>query len=394
MGDFEEKIGLELESIRVSGLWRELRCIESVQGSQIYHNGKKLINFSSNDYLGLAGHHTLTEAAKHAIDRFGVGSGASRLVCGSLEVHHELEEALARWLKAEAALVFSSGFAAAQGVISSIVGSGDVVVIDKKVHASTVDAVKLSGAKLRVFKHNDLSSLEKILKWADKRNSRVLTIAESVYSMDGDSPVIEDLVDLKERYGSWLMLDEAHALGCYGESGGGLALKSNLSEKIEIRLGTLGKSIGVAGGFICGSKKLVNLLVNKARSFIFSTAPSPIASAAALAGVKLVQSEEGDARRDKLWKCVSQFQKGVSSQGWPVAPASSVILPLILSEESNAMLAANLLRDCGFYIPAIRYPTVPRNESRLRITLSANHSQDEIAALLKAFSDLIVEVNL
>ena len=394
MGDFEEKIGLELESIRGSGLWRELRCIESVQGSQIYHNGKKLINFSSNDYLGLAGHHTLTEAAKHAIDRFGVGSGASRLVCGSLEVHHELEEALARWLKAEAALVFSSGFAAAQGVISSIIGSGDVVVIDKKVHASTVDAVKLSGAKLRVFKHNDLSSLEKILKWADKRNSRVLTIAESVYSMDGDSPVIEDLVDLKERYGSWLMLDEAHALGCYGESGGGLALKSNLSEKIEIRLGTLGKSIGVAGGFICGSKKLVDLLVNKARSFIFSTAPSPIASAAALAGVKLVQSEEGDARRDKLWKCVAQFQKGVSSQGWPVAPASSVILPLILSEESNAMLAANLLRDCGFYIPAIRYPTVPRNESRLRITLSANHSQDEIAALLKAFSDLIVEVNL
>ena len=394
MGDFEEKIGLELEFIRGSGLWRELRCIESVQGSQIYHNGKKLINFSSNDYLGLAGHHTLTEAAKHAIDRFGVGSGASRLVCGSLEVHHELEEALARWLKAEAALVFSSGFAAAQGVISSIVGSEDVVVIDKKVHASTVDAVKLSGAKLRVFKHNDLSSLEKILKWADKRNSRVLTIAESVYSMDGDSPVIEDLVDLKERYGSWLMLDEAHALGCYGESGGGLALKSNLSEKIEIRLGTLGKSIGVAGGFICGSKKLVDLLVNKARSFIFSTAPSPIASAAALAGVKLVQSEEGDARRDKLWKCVLQFQKGVSSQGWPVAPASSVILPLILSEESNAMLAANLLRDCGFYIPAIRYPTVPRNESRLRITLSANHSQDEIAALLKAFSDLIVEVNL
>ena len=394
MGDFEEKIGLELESIRGSGLWRELRCIESVQGSQIYHNGKKLINFSSNDYLGLAGHHTLTEAAKHAIDRFGVGSGASRLVCGSLEVHHELEEALASWLKADAALVFSSGFAAAQGVISSIVGSGDVVAIDKKVHASTVDAVKLSGAKLRVFKHNDLSSLEKILKWADKRNSRILTIAESVYSMDGDSPVIEDLVDLKERYGSWLMLDEAHALGCYGESGGGLALKSNLSEKIEIRLGTLGKSIGVAGGFICGSKKLVDLLVNKARSFIFSTAPSPIASAAALAGVKLVQSEEGDARRDKLWKCVAQFRKGVSSQGWPVAPASSVILPLILSEESNAILAANLLRDCGFYIPAIRYPTVPRNESRLRITLSANHSQDEIDALLKAFSDLIVEVNL
>ena len=394
MGDFEEQLGSELESIRDSGLWRELRNIGSVKGSSIEHNGKKLINFSSNDYLGLAVHPALVDAVRKAMQRFGVGSGASRLVCGSLKPHHELEEALADWLDAERALVFSSGFAAAQGVITSLVGRGDVVIIDKKVHASTVDAAKLSGATIRVFHHNDLLSLEKILKWADSKNTRVLTITESVFSMDGDSPDIESLVELKDRYGSWLMLDEAHALGCYGEAGTGLALKSNLAARIEVRLGTLGKSIGAAGGFVCGNQMLVDLLVNKARSFIFSTAPSPLVSAAALAGVNLIQSNEGEARRHKLWDNVAHFQKGVASQNWPVAPAMSVILPLIFRDESKAMIAMSLLRDSGLYIPAIRFPTVPRNEARLRVTVSASHSRDDITALLSALDDLLVEVNL
>ena len=394
MGNFEEQLGSELGSIRDSGLWRELRNIGSVKGSSIEHNGKKLINFSSNDYLGLAVHPALVDAVRKAMERFGVGSGASRLVCGSLKPHHELEEALADWLDAERALVFSSGFAAAQGVITSLVGRGDVVIIDKKVHASTVDAAKLSGATIRVFHHNDLLSLAKILKWADSKSTRVLTITESVFSMDGDSPDIESLVELKDRYGSWLMLDEAHALGCYGEAGAGLALKSNLADRIEVRLGTLGKSIGAAGGFVCGSQMLVDLLVNKARSFIFSTAPSPLVSAAALAGVNLIQSNEGEARRHKLWDNVEHFQKGVASQNWPVAPAMSVILPLIFSDESKAMIAMSLLRDSGLYIPAIRFPTVPRNEARLRVTVSASHSRDDITALLSALDDLLVEVNL
>ena len=394
MKNFEEQLVSEIKSIRGSELWRELRCIGSNQGSRVEYNGEKLINFSSNDYLGLAAHPALEEAARNAVKKFGVGSGASRLVCGSLKPHHELEEALADWLNAEAALVFSSGFAAAQGVITSLVRKGDVVVVDKKVHASTIDAAKLSGAKIRAFQHNDLSSLEKILKWADNKSTRILIITESVFSMDGDSPAIEDLIKLKERYGSWLMLDEAHALGCYGDSGAGLALQSDLTDRIEIRLGTLGKSVGAAGGFVCGSRMLVDLLVNKARSFIFSTAPSPLVSAAALAGVNLIKSDDGKARRDRLWENVAQFQKGVARQKWPIIPAMSVILPLILKDASKSMLAANLLRDSGFYIPAIRFPTVPRNAARLRITVSASHSRDDIAALLGAFDDLFVEVNL
>ena len=394
MKNFEEQLVSEIKSIRGAELWRELRCIGSNQGSRVEYNGEKLINFSSNDYLGLAAHPALEEAARNAVKKFGVGSGASRLVCGSLKPHHELEEALADWLNAEAALVFSSGFAAAQGVITSLVRKGDVVVVDKKVHASTIDAAKLSGAKIRAFQHNDLSSLEKILKWADNKSTRILIITESVFSMDGDSPAIEDLIELKERYGSWLMLDEAHALGCYGDSGAGLALQSDLTDRIEIRLGTLGKSVGAAGGFVCGSRMLVDLLVNKARSFIFSTAPSPLVSAAALAGVTLIKSDDGKARRDRLWENVAQFQKGVARQKWPIIPAMSVILPLILKDASKSMLAANLLRDSGFYIPAIRFPTVPRNAARLRITVSASHSRDDIAALLVAFDDLFVEVNL
>ena len=202
MKNFAEKLTREIKSIRGFELWRELRCIESNQGSHVEYNGEKLINFSSNDYLGLAAHPALEEAARNAVKKFGVGSGASRLVCGSLKPHHELEEALADWLNAEAALVFSSGFAAAQGVITSLVRKGDVVVVDKKVHASTIDAAKLSGAKIRAFQHNDLSSLEKILKWADNKSTRILIITESVFSMDGDSPAIEDLIELKERYGS------------------------------------------------------------------------------------------------------------------------------------------------------------------------------------------------
>ncbi|MEC7883256.1 MAG: 8-amino-7-oxononanoate synthase [Verrucomicrobiota bacterium] len=384
MKDFEECLDLDLDLIRKSGLWRELRHIESGQGGCIDFEGKRLLNFSSNDYLGLATHPSLVEAVRNSIEKFGVGSGASRLVCGSLRPHHELESALADWLDAERSLVFSSGFAAAQGVISSVVGSGDVVVIDKKIHASTVDAVKLSGATIRVFQHNDLSSLEKILKWADNKSCRILIITESVFSMDGDSPSLKHLVELKERYGSWLMLDEAHALGCYGDSGAGLALQSSLADQIEIRLGTLGKAIGAAGGFVCGSQRLIDLLVNKARSFIFSTAPSPLVSAAALAGVSLIQSDEGKDRRNKLWKVLEQLKKGVVSQCWPVVPEASVILPLIMSDETKAMSAMNELRDSGFYIPAIRYPTVPRNAARLRITVSASHNREDIDSLLSA----------
>ena len=384
MGDFEKQIGVDLEVVRAAGLWRELRQIESAQSTRIKLGGREFINFSSNDYLGLAAHPALGRAVREAVEQFGVGSGASRLICGSLQSHHELESTLAKWQGTEAALVFSTGFAGAQGVLTSLLGPGDVVILDKKAHASMIDGAKLSGATLRVFRHNDLENLEKLLQWAADRGGRVLVASESVFSMDGDHAPLAGIVELKERYGAWLMLDEAHAVGLFGPLGQGLAAAGGLGERIEIRMGTLGKAVGAAGGFICGSRQLVDLLVNKARSFIFSTAPSPAVSAAARAGVELIQGAEGESLRGQLWQRVDELRHGAASLGWKTPAERSAILPLIVGEEAKAVATMEHLREAGFFIPAIRYPTVPRNEARLRVTLTANHTVENIQQLVNA----------
>jgi 8-amino-7-oxononanoate synthase len=389
MGKFEEQIGDDLEAIREAGLWRELRQIESAQSTRIELGGRKVINFSSNDYLGLAGHPALGQAAREAIEEFGVGSGASRLICGSLQPHHELESALAKWQGTEAALVFSTGFAATQGVLTSLLGRDDVVILDKKAHASMIDGAKLSGATLRVFRHNDLENLEKLLQWAADRGGRVLVASESIFSMDGDHAPLAGIVELKERYGAWLMLDEAHAVGLYGPLGQGLAAAGGLAERIEIRMGTLGKAVGAAGGFICGSRQLFDLLVNKARSFIFSTAPSPAVSAAARAGVELIQGAEGQSLRAQLWQRVDELRHGAASLGWKTPAEPSAIMPLIVGEEAKAVATMDHLREAGFFIPAIRYPSVPRNEARLRVTLTANHTAENIEQLVNALGKAV-----
>ena len=389
MGGLEEQLGRDLDAIRDAGLWRELRQVESAQAARITLGGREWINFSSNDYLGLAGHPALGQAAKEAVERFGTGSGASRLVCGSLQPHHELEATLAGWLGAESALAFSSGFAAAQGALTSLLGQGDVVILDKKAHASMIDAAKLSGATLRVFRHNDLGNLEQRLQWAAAQGGRVLVATESIFSMDGDHAPLAGIVELKERYGAWLMLDEAHALGLYGPLGQGLAAIDGLAKRIEIRMGTLGKAVGAAGGFICGSGSLIKLLVNKARSFIFSTAPSPAASAAARAGVELIQGGEGESLRAQLWQRVEELRRGVESLGWSAPAGPSAILPLIVGGEAKAMAMMEQLREAGFFIPAIRYPTVARNEARLRVTVSASHSSGDVQGLLDALGQAV-----
>ena len=384
MVGFDEQLGRDLDEIRDAGLWRELREIESAQSARIKFGGREFINFSSNDYLGLAGHPALGQAAREAIEQFGVGSGASRLICGSLQPHPALEAALAKWQGTGAALVFSTGFVAAQGVLTSLLGRGDVVILDKKAHASMIDAAKLSGATLRVFRHNDLENLEKLLQWAAGQGGRVLVATESVFSMDGDRAPLAGSVELKERYGAWLMLDEAHAAGLYGPLGQGLAAADGLAGRIEIRMGTLGKAVGAAGGFICGSRQLVDLLVNKARSFIFSTAPSPAVSAAARAGVELIQGAEGQSLRGQLWQRVDELTRGAALLGWKTPAEPSAILPLIVGEEAKAVATMERLREAGFFIPAIRYPTVPRNEARLRVTLTANHTAENIQQLVNA----------
>jgi 8-amino-7-oxononanoate synthase len=390
--EFDVELNRRLDSIREQGLYRELRRIDSPQSTRICLNGKECLNFSSNDYLGLANHPALKEAAVKAVGTFGAGSGASRLICGSLAPHFELEEVLASFKGTESAISFSSGYAAATGTICSLVGKEDVIVLDKLVHASIVDAARLSGAKLRVFSHNDLTELEEILRWANQRNApsseiqRTLIVTESVFSMDGDVAPLRQIVELKEKHGAWLMVDEAHATGLFGRHRRGLAEEVAVSDQIEIQMGTLGKALGSSGGYICGSKSLINYLINRARSFIFSTAPVPAAAAAAKAGVELVQSSEGAGRVTILRQLLDELKNGLHRIGWNLPAIDSAIVPLIIGEENKAVALANALRELNIFVPAIRYPTVSRGSARLRVTVTAGHTSEHIETLLKALS--------
>ncbi len=390
MNTFDDELNQRLAVLREKGLLRELRRVDSPAGTRIRMAGQTLLNFSSNDYLGLANDPLLKEAAIEAVKKFGAGSAAARLICGSLAPHHELEEILAQFKGVEAALSFSTGYATAIGTIGAVLGKDDLIIIDKLVHASIVDAARLSGAKIRVFDHNDLDDLEKILKWADRvqNRSHTLIVTESVFSMDGDIAPLREMAALKEKYGAWLMVDEAHATGLYGKNRRGLAEECGVGDRIEIQMGTLGKAVGSAGGYICGSRKLIDLLINRARSFVFSTAPVPASSAAAAAGIRFIQSRAGNARRKQLFARIAELNLRPASRQ-PRFPAA--ILPIIVGDNTKAVDAAAALRQRGIFAPAIRYPTVPRGQARLRITLTAAHTRSDVAELADALSNLKIQ---
>ena len=385
VNSFNAELQQGLDAIRADGLLRELRRVDSAQGPHIEIAGHPLLNFSSNDYLGLASHPALKEAAIKAVEKFGAGAGASRLICGSLAPFHELEETLAVFKGTDAALSFSTGYAAAIGTLTALLGKDDIIILDKLVHACIVDAAKLSGAKLRVFAHNDLNYLEEILRWAKSqianRKSQIVIVTESIFSMDGDAAPLREIVALKEQYGAWLMVDEAHATGLYGANRRGFAEELGVSDRIEIQMGTLGKALGASGGYIGGSRALIDFLINRARSFIFSTAPVPAAAAAATAGIQLVQSREGRARIESLWARVSEFNSEIRN---PKSGIPTAIIPLIIGDENKAVAAATQLRGQGLFVPAIRYPTVARGAARLRVTLTAAHTATDVATLASA----------
>ena len=324
----------QLEELQTRSLRRQLREVTSPPGIEMEFAGEKLANFSSNDYLGLAGEPFLREAAKRAIDEYGVGAGAARLVCGTLSPHMRLEERLADFKGTPAALTFSSGYAAAVGTLGALLGGDDVVILDKLCHASLIDGARLCGAHVRVFPHNHLGKLESHLQWARQQHpdARVLVVTESVFSMDGDLAPLADMVEIKQRYDAMLMVDEAHATGVIGSHGNGLICALGLGRKVEIHMGTLSKSLGVSGGFICGSRKLIDLLVNRARSFIYSTAPPPALAAAAMASLDFLTSPEGEMRRMKLWKNLRQLEHELPQQKTAIRKIESAITPVILGE--------------------------------------------------------------
>jgi 8-amino-7-oxononanoate synthase len=370
----------QIQALRARSLDRHLREIGTAQGPIVQLGGKRLMNFSSNDYLGLANDPKLREAAIAGIREFGVGAGASRLISGTQSPHLRLEKALAAWKGSEAALCFSSGYAAAVGTLPALLSKRDVVLLDKLCHASLIDGARLSRAILRVFPHNHLGKLESHLHWArlEHPGSRVVVVTESVFSMDGDRAPLRDLIDLKKRFDAFLFLDEAHAVGVLGANGRGLAAEENVTADVDIQMGTLSKALGVSGGYICGSAGLIEWLINRARSFIFSTAPPAALATAALAVLEFLSSREGEERRRLLWRNIDLLGKALS-----IKPASAIV-PWIVGDEQAALDLSKSLQAQRFFVPAIRYPTVARGSARLRITVSAAHEEDQIRSFAAA----------
>lgn len=381
----EDFLQEQLGEIEQRSLRRRLRALESPQGTEVRRDGRELLNFSSNDYLGLASHPALRGAAMAEWERGGFGSGASRLICGTLSAHEELEADLADFKRTPAALSFSSGYAAALGTIPALCGSGDVVILDKLSHACLVDASHLSGAAIRVFPHNNLEKLESHLRWARVKHpgGRVLVVAESVYSMDGDLAPVTEIVELKDRFGAWLLLDEAHAVGILGEEGRGLADREGVADRVEVQMGTLGKALGSHGAYIAGSVALREFLLNRARSFIFSTAqPAPVAAASREA-LRICRSAGGESLRSSLRQNLALLGELLG-----LAESPSAIVPLIIGGEAGAVEVSAQLLEAGFLVPAIRYPTVARGLARLRLAVSAKHSLENIQNLAAALAGI------
>ncbi len=344
-----------------------------------------ITNFSSNDYLGLALHSEIKQAYQDAIDHYGAGSTGSRLICGTMEPHRKLENAIACAKGTEAALSFTSGYSTSIGVITSLLGKGDIVILDKLCHASLIDGARMSGATMRIYPHNNLDKLESLLISATTKadqDSRILVITESVFSMDGDIAPLKKISELCKQYNCLLMVDEAHALGVIGPTGMGLAEELGIQDQIDFQMGTLGKAAGVAGGYLATSRVWAELMINRARSFIYSTAPPPAQAAAAVKALEVIQSEEGNKLRKRLWSNITTFTTASGMKG----SCSSAIIPWIIGDSEKTLKLSTELRDHGFQVPAIRYPTVARNTARLRITMSSSHDKTSIETLANYLS--------
>jgi 8-amino-7-oxononanoate synthase len=375
----------ELRAIKAGSLYRTLRRVDNEQGPILLLDGREVINFSSNNYLGLANHIALAEAAKKAIDRYGSSSAASRLISGNMALHEELENRLAEFKGTEAALVFNSGFQANTGILSTLTGDGDAIFSDELNHASIIDGCRLSRAKTIVYSHCDLNRLESALKQAVSARRRLI-VTETIFSMDGDEAPLTAIVELAEKYSASVMVDEAHATGIFGPGGAGVVSKLGLGERVLVQMGTLGKALGGFGAYVAGSRSLRELLVNRCRSFIFTTALPPAIVATALAAIDIVAREP--ERRDALWQNCRRLADGLKQIGFPLASPQSQILPLVVGDAEKCMQLSGRLLENGIFVQGIRPPTVPGGTSRLRITLMATHRPEHIDRALAVFAEI------
>ncbi|MCS7303970.1 MAG: 8-amino-7-oxononanoate synthase [Thermoguttaceae bacterium] len=377
-------IETELARLEQAGLRRRRRVRQGPQGPVVVLDGRELINFGSNDYLGLAADERLKAAAAAALQE-GWGAGASPLVCGYSSLHQQLEKRLAEFEGTEAALVFGSGFAANIGTIAALVGPGDVVYMDAKNHASLWDGARLSRADVRVYGHGDYRELARLLERAGRYRRRLI-VTDSVFSMDGDLAPLPELVELAYRYDAMLLVDEAHATGVFGTLGRGVAEHLGVEKEIPIRIGTLSKALGSVGGFVVGADRLIDWLVQRARPYVFSTAPPAAMAAAALAALEIVQAEP--VRRRRLLESAEYVRSELRGQGWRLGPSASQIIPVLLGEPATALEVSAALVHRGLFVPPIRPPAVPEGQCCVRISLCASHSPRMVENLLEAFANL------
>ena len=369
----------ELNDLHQSGLYRSMRLVEGAQQGRVVVDGRDVLLLCSNNYLGLADHPLLKAAAIQSVERYGVGSGAARLVSGNMTLHQQLEERLAEFKGTESALLFNNGYSANLGIISALVGRGDTIYSDRLNHASIIDGALLSRAKLVRYPHNDMAALRRLLD-ANRDGGRQLIITDGVFSMDGDLAPLGELAALKQEFGALLMVDDAHGTAVLGEGGRGSAELCGVAGAVDVQMGTLGKGLGSFGAYVAGSAELIAYLRNRARSFIFSTSLPPAVLAASLAAIELVSSPEGAALRERLAANTRLFSCALRDHGFDTLGSTTQIVPILVGEAEPTMEFSRRLLDLGLFVQGIRPPTVPAGSCRLRCTVMATHDHDDLVA--------------
>jgi glycine C-acetyltransferase len=378
-----------MNDLRARGTYFKLRVLDDEQAPVCHYDGREVINLASNNYLGLCNHPKLREAAIAATQKFGVGSGAVRTIAGTMRIHMELEEKIAAFKGVEACVVFQSGFAANAGTVSSILGKEDFILSDELNHASIIDGARLSRAKIKVFRHKDVEHAEELLKELAHEPGRKLLITDGVFSMDGDIGPVGELADLCERYGAIMMVDDAHASGVLGRNGRGSVDHFGATDKVDVQVGTLSKAIGALGGYVCGSKDLIEFLYHRARPFLFSTSHPPSVAATCIAAFDLLQAEP--ERIARLWGNTVYFKEQLTAAGFDVGGVSTPksetpITPIILGDGRKTMEFSKALFDAGVMATGIAFPTVPEGKARIRTIMTSEHTRPEIDRALEVIT--------
>ena len=381
----------QLDDLKQRGTFFKLRVLDDEQGPVCTYDGKHVINLASNNYLGLCNHPKLREAAITATEKYGVGSGAVRTIAGTMRIHMELEEKIAAFKGVEACVVFQSGFAANAGTVSSILGKEDFILSDELNHASIIDGARLSRAKIKVFRHKDATHAEELLKEIQNEPGRKLLITDGVFSMDGDIGPVDKLCDLADKYGAIMMVDDAHASGVLGRNGRGSVDHFHCTQRVDVQVGTLSKAIGALGGYVCGSRDLIDYLYHRARPFLFSTSHPPSVAATCIAAFDILESEP--ERIERLWSNTTYFKQQLADAGFDVGgkttPKSETpITPIIIGDGRQTMDFSKALFDAGLMASGIAFPTVPEGKARIRTIMTSEHTRKQIDQALEILTEV------